>query len=160
MYRFVNFYGQIDVIISVEGKDHGRVKLNGVLHLFGEVFCTVGNMGRGAVVRNEDIRLVRSDLTWQSDGVVSTRDQVVGKRLRSSLRAGSVLLERHLEEKPVVSRGDKVTIVAGRAQLMVSAPGRVREAGATGELVRVKNMMSRKILMARVRDDHTVVVEY
>lgn len=153
-------YKNLELAISAAGKELGRVKLSGELHRFGTVACTVNKVDRGDVLRREDIRMIRSDLTWQSAGVIFNPENAVGKRLRNSLRAGSVLLADHLAEQPLVSRGDTVTIMAGRASLMVTAPGRVREDGTEGELVRVKNMMSRKVLLARVRDDRTVVVDY
>ncbi|MCK5228635.1 MAG: flagella basal body P-ring formation protein FlgA, partial [Desulfobulbaceae bacterium] len=41
-----------------------------------------------------------------------------------------------------------------------TVPGEVRNSGAIGELVRVKNLMSRKEILARVLDSGTVEVNY
>ncbi|OGR08393.1 MAG: flagella basal body P-ring formation protein FlgA, partial [Deltaproteobacteria bacterium RIFOXYD12_FULL_50_9] len=84
----------------------------------------------------------------------------IGKRLNTSLTAGAILYAALLTSPPLVARGDLVTIQIRTANLLVTVPGEVRNGGAAGDLVRVKNLMSRKEIFARVIDPGTVEVPY
>jgi flagella basal body P-ring formation protein FlgA len=65
-----------------------------------------------------------------------------------------------VEAPPLVRRGDLVTILALAGRISVSVPGEMRDSGVKGEVVRVKNLMSRREILARVVDKNTVRVVF
>ncbi|MDA8163407.1 MAG: flagellar basal body P-ring formation chaperone FlgA [Desulfobacteraceae bacterium] len=166
-YRLINqVHGEhlgrkgLQVAILVDGKEFGTVRMQGDLKLFGEVACAAKAMPRDTVLSADDINVVRRDITFLGAGVVTDAKAVVGKRLRVSVQPGAILYNRNIEEVPLVQRGDLVTIVARSGQLEVTAPGQARNAGASGDLIPVKNLMSRKIIQAKVQQPGLVEVEF
>lgn len=84
----------------------------------------------------------------------------MGKRLKHSVDAGSVLTTGSLEDVPVVERGDRVTIVAESDALRITAMGIAEGRGAVGDQIRVKNCMGEKEIVAAIVDSSTVKIEF
>jgi len=65
-----------------------------------------------------------------------------------------------LTQVPVVSRGAQVVLVAAQRGLRITTPGIVKEDGGAGEIVRVVNSASGKVVNGRVVDAKTVEVMF
>ena len=138
------------VAVLVDGQEIDRIKMKGVLQLYGEVVCITKQLDRNALLTMEDVTIIRRDISKLDTRMVTSKEQAIGKQLKTSLRPGSILYSHLLANPPLVKRGDLVTIVARSGQVRVSTPGEVRNKGALGELIRVKNLMSRREIFARV----------
>ena len=53
-----------------------------------------------------------------------------------------------------------VTILADSGQIHVSVPGKARSAGALGDIIKVKNMLSRREIYAKIINQDEVQVEF
>lgn len=148
------------VRILVDGVPMRTVRVTGRVEVYRSVLCAVRPLKKGHVIAPEDLAEVRRPLSRISGAAVSDAAEVRGKRLTRSVRAGSILTEGMLAEAPVVAKGDRVTILAKTPVLRVSVPGVILEDGARGEYVRVKNLMSGKEILARVKDAKTVSVAF
>ena len=95
------------------------------------------------------MELARRDVTMIADSIASL-PAVVGLSSRRSLRAGEVLRQGQLASPVLVKRGAPVNIVARKEQVQVSMDGVAMDAGAQGEVIRVRNAASGTIIRARV----------
>lgn len=148
------------VAILVHGKEYGPIRMDGDLRLYGEVACAAKSMDGNHLLSATDIHTVRRDVTFLGPGVVTDAAAAVGKLLTVSVQPGTVLYTRYLKKPPLVKRGDLVTILARAGGLEVKASGRARDPGAKGDLIRVKNLMSRQIVEARVEKPGLVEVDF
>jgi len=146
--------------LEVDGRRAAQVTLTGDVRVFGTVACAARPLARHTVLGPDDIRTERRDIGTLGPGVVTDPARAVGKELRTTLRPGAVLFESLLKNPQLVKRGDMVTILARSAGLRITVPGMALGAGAMGDLIRVKNMMSRKEIYAKVLDGDTVAVEF
>lgn len=146
--------------LLINGNEQGRVRIQGNVGRISEVLYTSRALRRDTILGPDDIRIVRRDITMLGPDIVSDPGSAIGMRLNTSLTAGAILYSSLLTPPPLVGRGDLVTIRIRTANLLVTVPGEVRNTGAAGDLVRVKNLMSRKELFARVIDPGTVEVPY
>ncbi len=96
-----------------------------------------------------EVELARRDVTMIADSIASL-PAVVGLSSRRSLRAGEVLRQGQLASPVLVKRGAPVNIVARKEQVQVSMDGVAMDAGAQGEVIRVRNAGSGTIIRARV----------
>jgi len=149
----------VNLQILVDGKVAGEVRMSGDLQLYGDVVCLKQNLARHAVLSVGDLEVVRRNISSLGPDLISSPQQAIGQRLRSSLRAGGILYSSNLEPPPLVARGDLVTILAESDRFTITVPGEVRGSAAKGEMVKVKNLMSRKEIFARVVSAETVKVE-
>ncbi len=149
----------ISAVVTVNGSEYGRVKMHGDVHFWGRVVCLSRSVKRNTILGRDDIETDFREISMLGDDVIRNPARAVGKKLKKSLRPGSVLHSSYLRTPSLVKRGDLVTIVAQNGTLQVSAPGEVRNEGGLGEMVKVKNLMSRRLLQARVVDKGRVEVE-
>ncbi|MCZ8062151.1 MAG: flagellar basal body P-ring formation chaperone FlgA [Silanimonas sp.] len=72
--------------------------------------------------------------------------QAIGQTLRLGGQAGQVLRRSDLVAQAVVKRGEPVALVAGGGGFEVRMAGRALADAGTGEVVRVENLSSRRVL--------------
>lgn len=149
----------LTVAILVNGKEEGRVRVTGDLLLYGTVLCAAKKLDRHHLVAEGDLALVRRELGSLDATVLHHPEEAIGKELKIALQAGAILCRHQLENPALVKRGEQVTILAQSGEVRVTVPGKAEDSGAAGELVRVKNLMSRKVVSARVIDSGLVETE-
>ena len=116
---------------------------------------------RGQTIAEEDVRIEERPLLELRGAKASTgalNAAVAKLRARGELHVGEVLTTSVVEEAPLVSSGDRVTIVLRSAGIRLSTTGIARRAGRSGELIPVENLDSRRKVLASVIDDRTVEV--
>jgi len=146
--------------ILKNGTEQGLVKMTGDLKLFGPVVSLKKRLNRNEIITRDDLGATRRDVSQLDPGFIRNPAEAVGKKLRVSLPAGAILYDQTLTVPDLVRRGDKVTIVARSAAVEVSAPGEARDFGTKGEIIRVKNLSSRKEIQARVVESGLVETEF
>lgn len=117
-------------------------------------------LGRFKPLSEEDVERRPLDAARVPADALTQPGEVIGKRVKRPVEAGSVLSADLLESQPVVKNGDRVRIVAESAGLRITAFGVVRQRGAPGDLVQVVNLDSHKAVTARVVDERNVRIEF
>lgn len=148
----------ISVVLLVDGLKTAKVWLTGDLHLFGNVVCARRDLDRKTILSMNDLKIEYRAISQLGDNLVLDPAVAVGKQLKRSLKAGALLLDRLLKEAVIVKRGDLVTILAESENLRITAPGEAKTAGSKGEVIKVKNLMSRKLIFARVKSSSMVTI--
>jgi flagella basal body P-ring formation protein FlgA len=147
------------VAILVNGKEEGRLKLSGDLLLYGTVLCTTQKLDRHHRLTAGDLTTVRRETGSLDPAILRRPEDAVGKQLKITLQPGAMVYRHQLVTPPLVKRGERVTIMARNGDIQVTVPGQARDNGAAGDLIRVKNLMSRKEITARVVESGVVQTE-
>lgn len=147
-------------IVRVDGKIERRVVLSAWVDRFEKVVCTVRPLERHAILAAEDLTLERRNISKLPASVLKAVEGVAGRRLKHRLKVGSVVLANTIEEPPLITKGDRVTIIAELPNLVVTAVGIAQDKGSSGDQIRVRNCMSKKEIIARVVDGSTVKVDF
>ncbi len=137
-----------------------RVRVVGYLEVYLPVAVLVRPVSRGTLLSQEMVRLEPRPLTRLPHDVITDLSSLKGKRLRYSLPAGRVLRRSQIEDPPLVRRRQIVKIVARSPFLVVTAQGEARQDGRRGEIIRVRNLSSKKEIYARVVGPNTVEVSF
>ncbi|MFA6498191.1 MAG: flagellar basal body P-ring formation chaperone FlgA [Desulfurivibrionaceae bacterium] len=150
----------VTATILKEGLEQGQVKMSGDLRLFGTVVNTAKRLNRNDIIGNDDITAKRQDISMLDAGLIQDPKQAIGQKLKISLPAGAILYTQSVDAPPLVNRGERVTIMAKSQTIQITAPGEARNSGALGEIVRVKNLTSRREIQARVLSTGVVEAEF
>lgn len=120
------------------------------------------------IVANHDLRIevpVTAEDFHVAEVVIDGRNEyvkdvseVVGLVPHRYIRGGSPVTKNYFQQPVVVSSGQRVNIILNYNGIRASAKGIVMTRGRIGELIKVKNETSDKILTARVIDANTVEV--
>ena len=87
-------------------------------------------------------------------------DELVGKKLKRSLRQGTPVDRGTVDFPPMVARGELVTIILRHGSMELSARGEARQDGQAGETIRVRNIGSERDILGRVVAPGVIEVEY
>jgi len=154
--------GQVSlpVAVVVDGRRCGRLIISAWVSRPQEVVCLQRPVSRGAVLTAADLRLESRDLSRLTGQPILELQAAEGMRARRSLRAGDYLKQAFLETPPLISRGDRIRMVAASGRLRVSAIGIARSEGGRGEQIQVENPASGKTVVGRVVDASTVAIRF
>ena len=121
------------------------------------VLVTTRSVRRGSFFSDDGaLKLAERDVTSARHGFFTELAELEGLRTRRPIGFGDVVSRRHVEEIPVVERGNDVQITVTSAHMQVSAAGVALQDGSVGDRIRVKNVDSGRILYGEVVDANTV----
>ncbi|MDP8224527.1 MAG: flagellar basal body P-ring formation chaperone FlgA [Candidatus Lernaella stagnicola] len=142
----------------VDGHPAGRGSFTVRVHVQATVYVAAHQLNRGVLLSDRDLVPKRVDLADIRALPETDRSKLLGARIRHTIREGEIVTEAALDPVPVVRRGDAVVVVARRDKMVVTAFGVAKENGALGEVIRVENVQSKRVVHARVENSNTVVV--
>jgi flagella basal body P-ring formation protein FlgA len=123
------------------------------------VFTAIGALPRGHVLTTADLQRVRLPRSRVGPDAVRTPNEVDGGTLKRPLEPGEQVSRRYVEMPALVSRGDRVTMVARSGGIRITAIGEALGTARQGEPVRVRNIDSLKIISGRAVAAQTVEME-
>ena len=147
-----------NLILRSDGKVVRNMTLSIDLEALGSVAIAADDLPRGTILNPEDLTMVTMDITTLRSPCLDAQE-LVGKKLRRSIRMGAPFVRSSLETPPLIKRGDMVTITASKGPLTVTARGLAQENGAEDDTIRVKNISSHKEIFCRVTAPSAVQVE-
>ncbi len=148
--------GKLNVGVQCPDGKPWTVYLPASIHLYGEVLTTSRPIGRGEILRADDVRPRRQELGRLAGGYFRRDDAVVGKRAVRALPAGTPLDPRMLKAPRVIQRGDAVSILVSLGGLQVRSRGKALADAARGERLSVRNLSSKRIVEGIAVDPGTV----
>jgi len=113
---------------------------------------------RGTPIGSNDIRVEERDILSLTSGYFDDPNEVLGKTLYHTLPAGSALNKVVVQATAIVRRGQRVTLLAQIHGVEVRMAGEALSNGAIGDLIRVRNTTSRRIVEGVVTDNGTVSI--
>lgn len=155
-------WGTCNLALIVRVNDH--VERNLSVHIeveaLTDMLVTTRPVERGEVVAAADVAVQKRDLAEVGGRICRSAEEVVGKRVRTGMRANVPVRSDWVEKVPLVKRGQMVTILLENESLRITASGQTKDAGGEGDTVMVRNLNSQKYVPARVVDMNTVRVEF
>ena len=103
------------------------------------------NISRGQVITPEDLLLTKQPQR-HLHGSYSDLNEVVGRKVKNNLVAGTVVKGRHLETTYLVNEEDTVLVVAANNSITITTSAIALENGQLGDMISVKNINSEKRL--------------
>ena len=151
------------MVVVVELHRDGRLIERGQVRLmvrrFDDVLVTTRRIGRHERLTADMFEKRRMETTSLREQPVTALDSLSRYRSSRNLPTGKVLTTSAIEPVPDIEVGREVSIVYDNGLFTITVPGRVLQDGIGGEYVRVKNLASGKIVMARVVDARAVAVD-
>ena len=112
----------------------------------------------GEVIRAEDIEWSSARADRIGRDIIIDAENLVGMSTRRPIRPGDPVLASELRAPVVVAKNSLITIRLETERMTLTAQGRAMEAGSSGDVIRVMNTKSNKIINAAVVDSGTVRV--
>ncbi len=90
----------------------------------------------------------------------TSKEDIIGKRFKRDLAAGTVITPETLEDHILVQRGELVNVLAENARIVIHTKGKALDRGRMGETIRIKNVNSGKEVLGKVTGSNLVTVEF
>ena len=114
----------------------------------------------GTVLTDSDVRTIQKWVRRIHPQSLTSLDTTSGKRLTIQIASGTEILATMLKDTPLVRKGKMVRMVFDNGFVHIVTVGLSEEDGIAGNIVRVKNITSNKIIYARVLSDSLVGIEF
>ncbi len=150
----------IPIIFKVNGEIVSRTWVMVKTKLIAPIIVSAYPIRRGELITKDKIKVVKKDITRLPAGVFTNKSEVVGKRAKINIGINRVIYKNMVEIPPIIRRGQRVVIVAESDNLKVTAPGKAKENGRLGDIIKVENILSKKIITGKVVDSQTVKVKF
>jgi len=148
------------VRITVNDVTVKRVTLALKLHLYAMIPVANRAIHRHEALTEADVEYVEVDLTTLNGGSpMRPFADVLGVRATREIRAGENLTDRNSETTPMIGKGDQVTILLEAPRMSITTTGEAQQDGRLGDFIRIKNLMSEKVIQARVVAERLVQVD-
>jgi len=152
------------VLFQLTLKQDGRIlrqmRLQAQVQVTYNMFKTNHSLKRGHVLEMNDVEITQVQSRKMLRNMVTDWDQLTGYQLTRNVEEGETLSTYMLKKVPLVKRGDRITLIAKRGSLKVTAPGVVRENGFKDQMVKVENIQSHKVVYGTVLDSRTIMVNF
>ncbi|MBC2711731.1 MAG: flagellar basal body P-ring formation protein FlgA [Desulfosarcina sp.] len=146
--------------LFVDGEPVRKVWVNATISVMADVVTAIRPLGKHQHIELADLSVERRDLVELPSDTVSRIEDALGNRATRMIYPGSVLQSSMISSPPLVKRGDIVKIIANIGSMTITATGMVKQQGRKGEMVRVVNTDSRRIITARVTGPGAVAVDF
>lgn len=147
----------VRAVVLVNGQAAARSYVKIEVHLYRKIVVANCVIMKGQVIRDADLRLERTDV-GRLNGYYVEAAKVTGLAAKRIINPGMAINGSMLEKPILVHHGTPVSIVARIAGMEVATSGQAMQDGRQGQLIRVMNLKSNRVVTGRVVDASTVQV--
>ena len=109
------------------------------------------------ILKLDDLEIVSVEKKHQTS-FFSNKKELVGRKLKTNLKMGQILHPRHLFESFEINNGDVISIVSNLGNVSVTVSGEAQDSGNLGDLIKVKNLKSGKIIKGYIKKDKIIKI--
>ena len=148
------------VAVSVAQREIKRAWVQAEVHVFDNVVVTSRPLANHEPFSHDNVRIERRELSALTVRALTRLEDVLGKNAAYVLRMNAIVTAAMVKRPRVVRRGGGVTMFLETRGLRVAARGQALQPGSVGDVIRVKNASSGKIIEGQIIDAHTVRVNW
>ena len=138
--------GKTTVGVKCTGKKAWSLHVPVTISVYGKVLVASHQLQKGSVLTAADLKLAKNNLANLTYGYYENPKNGIGMKLKRRVSAGTVLTPAMLKKPRIITRGQKVTIMAQSGSMLVRMKGKALDNGAIGDRIKVINIKSRKKL--------------
>jgi flagellar basal body P-ring formation protein FlgA len=123
------------------------------------VVVSAKSLPRNIKIDRKDVKQVKRWFNRIPSNIISNLDDVVGMKLRTRVKSNTRIKRNMVRTIPLVTRGKPVKIIFNNGLMSITTIGLSEQDGVRGDLIKVRNVSSKKVIYARVLDNSLVKME-
>lgn len=128
--------------------------------LWQDAWVATNRLDRGQALAADLLSLQKVDVLRERFPLVSAESDPVALDLVTSVAAGRPLMRRDVTGRPVVRKGQLVEVVAQQGLIAISMKALALESGAAGDLIKLRNLESRREIHAEIINESKVQIRF
>lgn len=142
----------------VSTPDTKTVRVTGRLQKMLNIPVLTRRFLKDELIRAEDLKWIRTPSERVQHDIVMHADDLIGKTPKRGLRAGFPVRSSDVRRPILVKKGSLVTMILRSPQMTLTAQGKALDEGSDGDVVRINNTQSNKVVQAVVTAAGTVSI--
>ena len=115
------------------------------------------NLKKNQIITENDIYFIKTNKKGASN-YFSNKKEVIGRKMKVSVREGQVLRDRHIEKNWTIKEGQKIIIENNRSKIKIQIEGIALNSAMKGDYVEVLNKSTGNPIRAWVKNNKKVSV--
>ena len=115
------------------------------------------SLEKNSILELKDLKVVSSNKLSQTS-FFNNKKELIGRKLKKNLKMDQLLHPRHLYETFEIKNGDVLSIVSNIGNASITVSGEAQQSGNLGDLIRVKNIRSGKIIKGYIKKNKIIKV--
>lgn len=128
--------------------------------LWQEVWVASSRLDRGQALDRSLLTVQKVDVLREKQPLIPATTDPGALDLTTSVAAGRPLTRRDVAVRPVIRKGQVVEVVAQRGLLAISMKALALESGATGALIKLRNLENRREINGQIINESKVQIHF
>jgi len=150
--------GNSALLVRCAAKPSWKIHLPVRVDIFDDVIVAAKPLIKGQIIDETAVSLEKQNTLRLKNGYYAKNSAPQGLEAKRNLARGTVLTPRNLTPRLLVRSGQRVTLVLHFNGLQVKSTGRALQSASLGQLIKVRNSQSLKIVEGVVTGDGQVRV--
>lgn len=142
--------GNTSVGVRCKGEKPWKLYLQATVKVLNKVMISTRYLPRGTILQDDDVVLEERNIATLTRGYITDINQLIGKMLKQPLQNNAIVPPGILAKPKLVHRGESVIILAKNKDIEIRVNGKAMMDGSEGELIKVKNISSQRVIEGRV----------
>ena len=151
-------YGNTALVIRCAQAPGWKIYLPVRVDLFDDVIVSAKPLAKGQIIDDSGFAFKKTNVSRLKSGYYAKNTGVSGLQVRRNLAQGTVLTPANLEPRLLVRSGQTVTLILNYKGIQIKSTGKALQSARLGQLVKVRNSQSQKIVEGIVSGDSQVQV--
>ena len=151
--------GKNTLKVSCNSTNPWRIFISAHIKQFTQVIIAKQPLAKGHRIQAKDLMLQRTDVTHLRSSYLNNKQQAINYITKRRLNRGDIISLNQLKKPILIKRGDTVSIIAISDGFQINTKGVALNNASKGELIRVKNSKSKKIIQGIAVNSQTVRVK-
>jgi flagella basal body P-ring formation protein FlgA len=114
------------------------------------ILTATRTLERGEILSSQDVELSPQDVTLMNGNYFRQPQEVEGQTVKRRIASAQIVTQALLDQPVMVSRGQSVLIIARQHGIEARTDGEALKNGRKGEIIRVRNNSSQRIIDVQV----------
>lgn len=147
----------VAVTVLVDGRLYTKKVVRFEVKQYRQILVAARQLTVGEALALENVKYERVDTSRLTQGYFTDFDKLLGMSVKRPIPQGTPINSAMLVKPIVIKRGSAITIMVQSAGIEVSVAGQALQDGTVGQIIKVQNQLSQKIVSAKVVNDTTVL---
>ncbi len=143
--------GNTAVHIQCAGPVTWQLYVPATVERYTQVLVASRTLPRQHTLTSGDLRFQRIETSRHAGSYHEDKSALIGQQTRRSIRPGQIIGTQHVTQREIVSRGQRVTILAENGSIAIRMQGEALENGTLGDRIRVKNTSSGRVVEGEIQ---------
>ncbi len=143
-------FGNVTVFIECNGEITWSLYIPASVIGYESVLVAKQGIFRGTIIGKQHIKHKKIDLSKAYYGYYTLAEQIIGKQASRTIPTGTIISKLFLELPDIIKNGQEVYIQAKTNSINIQLKGKALSDGKLGQLIKVRNVSSGKIIQAKV----------